>query len=99
MTFRPAEEQLSYAGVGIAVRYPPTAPRAHDDVQVELVCIRPKPVKDSGDRIDPDAAVPTGTGDAGGDSDDSEEDAAGGLRVFSLLLGVAAAVPVVLAIL
>lgn len=79
-----AEEQMTWAAVGIATRFPSTRPRNYDDIDLRLVCVRPEPVEHSGERIDVDA-IPSN--DNGEDSGDGDDDAAPGLAVVWLLLG------------
>jgi hypothetical protein len=86
--YRSAEEQMAFAAVGIAARFPPTVPRAYEDVQLELVCVRPQAVEGSGDRINV-TAVATVTNSS--DSSQPDTDAAAGLHVLTpLLVGLAA---------
>ena len=68
--YRPAEEQMMYTGIGVVARYPPTKPRSYDEIQLELVCVRPEAVEGSGDRIDL-SDIPQGSSDSSG-SDDGE---------------------------
>jgi len=95
--YRPSEVQLNYAAVGVASRFPHYAPRAYDDIQVELVCVRPEPVEGSEDRIDPEKITTPGGGDNGGDNggtqnDDSGSSAPGVYPVTATLCGLAAVV-------
>lgn len=81
---------MTWAAVGIATRFPSTRPRNYDDIDLRLVCVRPEPVEDSGERIDVNVIPSNDNGEDSGDGDGDgggDDNAAPGLRVVWLLLG------------
>ncbi|KAH6694169.1 hypothetical protein F5X68DRAFT_258900 [Plectosphaerella plurivora] len=92
--WRSAEEQMTIAAIGIAARFPVPGPRAYEDIDVQLVCVRPTPVEGSSDRINV-TAIPTGTpdeqgGGGGGTANDDGNDGSS-IQVVWLMLGTAVA--------
>jgi hypothetical protein len=87
---------MTIAAIGIAARYPMPAPRAYEDIDLQLVCVRPEPVEGSGERINV-TAIPTGddgeqggggSGGGGGTAND-DGNAGASLQVVWVMLGAA----------
>lgn len=62
LQYHSAEGFANYAAIGVIARYPMYMERRFEDVQLEPVCVRPKPVEGSEDRIDASKNKPTPDG-------------------------------------